>query len=233
MAKCDHCHERKGKRACPHLDGHICSTCCGENRGVNFDCPRSCPYFGPPAGRGDDSAAKPALSSKPPAATRSTSGQKGGGSPPAAAAAEPVPDLSRYQRYLSSNRRVLADLMARIELAIASFDRGRRGLVDTDAVAALQFMRRRASPITTMEQFAPEMGIFLEKAIVESYRGSPAPSPYDLMEVLDHLIEIARNFGPAGSRRYLDEVALFEKHSRSTSGGDDPSGGSPSIIVPP
>ncbi len=52
------------------------------------------------------------------------------------------------------------------------------------------------------------------------------------MEVLDHLTGIARNFGPAGSRRYLDEVALFDKHSRKPRPGDTPSKDAPRIIIP-
>ncbi|MEE9229993.1 MAG: hypothetical protein V3U86_04745 [Acidobacteriota bacterium] len=231
MVKCDHCHQRKGKRICPYLDGHICSTCCGENRGVNFDCPRSCPHFGPPAGRGDDRADATASTTPASTGSQNPTPRAATGSAAAAATAEPTPDLSRYQKYLSSNRRTLADLMARIEMAMAQFDRQRRGLTDADAVATLEFMRRRASPITLVEKFAPEMGVFLEKAIVESYHGGSAPGTYDLMEVLDHLVGIARNFGPEGSRRYLDEVALFFKHSRKPPPGDPPPKDTPRIII--
>ena len=233
MAKCDHCHQRKGKRACPHLDGHICSICCGENRGVNFDCPRSCPYFGPPAERGDDRTDARASTAPGGSGSQNPTPRAAATDAPAAATSEPAPDLSRYQKYLSSNRRALADLMARIEMAMAQFDRQRHGLADADAVAALEFMRRKASPITLVEKLVPELGVFLEKAIVDSYRGGPTPGPYDLMEVLDHLIGIARNFGPAGSRRYLDEAALFYKHSRNPPPGEPPSKDAPHIIIPP
>ncbi len=230
MAKCNHCQQRKGKRACPYLHGHICSICCGENRGVNFDCPRECPYFGPPLRREAASEASPQAErarqgTTPSAAAAAPSGAFAPAEPPA-------PDLSRYQKYLAANRHPLADLMARIELALARYDQERRGLTDADAVSALEFMRRRASPITIMERFTPEMGVFLEQTVLKSYQGRPAPAPFDLMDVLDHLIETARKFGPSGSRRYLDEVALFEKHSRKA-GGEGPQREPSSIIVPP
>jgi len=232
MAKCDHCHQRKGKRVCPHLDGHICSTCCGENRGVKFDCPHSCPYFGPPAGRGDDRPGARASAAPTGTGSQKPTPRAAAGTAATAATEEPTPDLARYQKYLSSDQRALADLMARIEVAMAQFDQQRRGLTDADTVAALEFLRRRSSPITLVEKLAPELGVFLEKTIADSYRGGPAPGPYDLMEVLDHLTGIARNFGPAGSRRYLDEVALFYKHSRNPPPDDTPSKDTPHIIIP-
>lgn len=45
MSKCAHCHERKGKRPCPALDGMICSQCCGEYRLVRISCPADCVYL--------------------------------------------------------------------------------------------------------------------------------------------------------------------------------------------
>jgi hypothetical protein len=206
MSKCDHCHSRKGKRACPYLKGHICSTCCGENRGVRFDCPRDCPYFGPPLGRAEQTAPPAGAVEKP-------------------AAGEPAPDLSRYQRFSGPERRALADLMARLELVIARYDLERRGSTDSDVVLALEYLRRRASPIVAVERFAPEMGVFLEKTLTEIYRGRPAPGPYDLIEVLDHLIGTVRRFGAAGSRLYLEQVALFEKHYSAAARQGGPEGG--------
>lgn len=45
MSKCVHCHERKGKRACPALGDVICSQCCGEHRVVRIACPADCAYL--------------------------------------------------------------------------------------------------------------------------------------------------------------------------------------------
>jgi hypothetical protein len=224
MSSCDHCHSRKGKRACPFLHGHICSVCCGENRGVKFDCPRDCPWFEP-------AAAAPSAGSSAAVPGRVGSAGPGGSPAPGAAAAShattqavpsgPLPDLSRYQKFLGSGRRLHADLMGRLEFLIARYDQGHRGLADLDALHALEYLRRRASPILAVERFAPHMGQYLEKAVTEMLRGGPAPGPYDLVEILDHLIEVVRNFGPPGSRYYLEQVALLERHSR-TAGQDAP-----------
>ena len=45
MSKCVYCHERKGKRPCPALNGLICSQCCGEQRMVRIACPTDCTYL--------------------------------------------------------------------------------------------------------------------------------------------------------------------------------------------
>ena len=45
MSKCVHCHQRKGKRSCPALDGMICSQCCGEHRITKISCPASCVFL--------------------------------------------------------------------------------------------------------------------------------------------------------------------------------------------
>jgi hypothetical protein len=45
MSKCVYCHQRKGRRACPALDGLICSQCCGEHRLTRISCPPDCAYL--------------------------------------------------------------------------------------------------------------------------------------------------------------------------------------------
>ncbi len=45
MSKCAHCEQRKGKRACPALNGMICSQCCGEHRITKISCPASCVFL--------------------------------------------------------------------------------------------------------------------------------------------------------------------------------------------
>lgn len=45
MSKCIHCHQRKGKRSCPALNGMICSQCCGEHRITTISCPTSCAFL--------------------------------------------------------------------------------------------------------------------------------------------------------------------------------------------
>ncbi len=45
MSKCAYCHQRKGKRSCPALDGMICSQCCGGHRITQISCPTSCVFL--------------------------------------------------------------------------------------------------------------------------------------------------------------------------------------------
>ena len=45
MSQCVYCHQRKGKRSCPALDGLICSQCCGEHRLTRISCPPDCAYL--------------------------------------------------------------------------------------------------------------------------------------------------------------------------------------------
>ena len=42
---CVSCGRRKGRRACPALDGPICSTCCGTKRLTEIPCPPDCAYL--------------------------------------------------------------------------------------------------------------------------------------------------------------------------------------------
>src|SRR5512141_2909481 len=46
MDTCIYCHQRKGKRRCPALQGSICSSCCGNHRLTAIDCPSGCVYLG-------------------------------------------------------------------------------------------------------------------------------------------------------------------------------------------
>jgi hypothetical protein len=42
---CPLCRHRRAKRSCPGKGFHICSTCCGEKRRVEIDCPDDCVYL--------------------------------------------------------------------------------------------------------------------------------------------------------------------------------------------
>jgi len=42
---CPLCQKRKGKRSCPARHASICSTCCGQKRVVEIDCPPDCAYL--------------------------------------------------------------------------------------------------------------------------------------------------------------------------------------------
>ena len=45
MSQCLYCHQRKGKRSCPALNGLICRQCCGEHRLTRLSCPPDCGYL--------------------------------------------------------------------------------------------------------------------------------------------------------------------------------------------
>jgi hypothetical protein len=42
---CKICGKRRAKRACPAVEGDICSICCGEQREVSLSCPFECEYL--------------------------------------------------------------------------------------------------------------------------------------------------------------------------------------------
>ncbi len=43
--RCAICADRKEKRFCLAVHGHICPQCCGEQREITLDCPSECPYL--------------------------------------------------------------------------------------------------------------------------------------------------------------------------------------------
>ena len=45
MTSCVYCHKDKGRRECPALGGLISTACCGQHRGIRIDCPSHCKYF--------------------------------------------------------------------------------------------------------------------------------------------------------------------------------------------
>jgi hypothetical protein len=42
---CKICGQRRAKRACPAVQGNICSICCGTEREVSLSCPLECEYL--------------------------------------------------------------------------------------------------------------------------------------------------------------------------------------------
>jgi hypothetical protein len=42
---CKICGKRRAKRACPAVDGDICTICCGTEREVSLSCPLECEYL--------------------------------------------------------------------------------------------------------------------------------------------------------------------------------------------
>src|ERR1700760_3214420 len=42
---CKICGKRRARRACPAVQGDICTICCGEKREVAFTCPLDCEYL--------------------------------------------------------------------------------------------------------------------------------------------------------------------------------------------
>jgi len=42
---CKHCGQRRARRACPALQGDICSICCGTEREVSLSCPLECEHL--------------------------------------------------------------------------------------------------------------------------------------------------------------------------------------------
>ncbi len=110
--KCIHCGGRKGKRACPALNGLICAQCCGEYRVLEIDCPDECGYL--VAGRALESAQERKRQF---------------------ASSDPVA-LQRTQRIVSEHK----DFLAGIEYVLADERRASPDLTDRDAAEALDLV---------------------------------------------------------------------------------------------
>lgn len=179
MSKCVYCHERKGKRPCPALDGLICSPCCGEHRMTRISCPSDCVYLD----------------------TNTEYQQKRIGERFGQARRE------FYRELFDAGGDKAAALFNLIEVVSFSYFMTRRDGVDGDVLGAIQSLRRSVSPLHVPP--APESVFAEKlKKEYESFAKAEPQQKLDSQtttDVLDRALTFVTEFSGGGihSQRFL------------------------------
>jgi hypothetical protein len=177
MATCTYCHSAKGKRACPALEGLICSRCCGEHRLGRIACPADCVYL-----------------------TAHEAYQRG------RSAGEFAAERARLIQGLK-DREAAVSLTA-LEAVIFRHFVHRPTSLDGEAIAVLESIRRRLSPLRlsepTRSPLADAAWTDLEPFLKDVNRQAAA-------EAVEAYLVFARSFSGAGlqSRHYLTGLFGF------------------------
>ncbi len=175
MSLCIYCQAQKGKRSCPALNGLICPSCCGQHRGIRINCPISCKYF-----KTHEGYQKERVSSEFHEAW--------------IAATEP---FYRQKKYKS------IDLIAQLEIAIFQHFRDTTTGHDREVQEALEFLKRRLSPVLIVETTATVLGNELHKAL-EVFLKQEQLSSEQAHEALDILLGLVqKQIDTENPRQYL------------------------------
>lgn len=123
---CPICEKRKAKRFCPAKGENICSICCGTEREVTIDCPWDCPHL--VAARGYESGRREVDWTQ-----------------------IPFHETRIPASFVSDHQKLLLAL----SYAVSLFARDNPGLVDSDALAALEALAEAYRTLSS--------GIYYEK----------------------------------------------------------------------
>lgn len=168
MNACAYCHDRKGKRPCPALDGLICSPCCGEHRMVRISCPDDCTYLD----SGNDYQRK-------------------------RLATQFMPVRRNFYLELEQlgGRKAVA-LFNLIEVVIFGYFERRRDGQDAEIVAALQALRCALSPLHVPAAPLPAFAEHLKKEYEVFHKQNPdqIAESSEALEVLDHAARFVSKF---------------------------------------
>lgn len=187
MSLCAYCHQRKGKRPCPALNGSICSHCCGEHRTVRLSCPADCAYL--------DSG--------------SEYQQK--------RLAEQFMPLRRdfYRELEEAGGRPAAGLFNLIEAVTFSYFEGRHEGQDAELVSALQSLRRTFSPLHVPAGPIPVFAEHLKREYETFGKHNPGQitDPSTGPEMLDRIIRFVSSFSGTElqSKRFLGGLIGYIK----------------------
>lgn len=188
MSKCSYCHERKGKRPCPALGGHICSSCCGEHRLTRVSCPSDCAYLD----------------------ANSAYQQKRAGERFA------IERRDFYKSLFDLGGEPAAALFNLIEMMTYGYFYHRYDGEDGDVIAAVQSLRRTLSPLHIPsgpppafgERLKAEYQAFAKQQSERRQPGQPALDQQTTMEVLDRSVTFVNEVsgGALHSRKFLTSV---------------------------
>jgi hypothetical protein len=168
MRSCAYCHDRKGKRPCPALDGLICSPCCGEHRMTRISCPADCTYLD----SGSDYQQK-------------------------RLATQFMPVRRNFYVELdqSGGRKAVA-LFNLIEVVTFGYFEGRRDGQDAEIIAALHALRRALSPLHVPAAPMPVFAEHLKKEYEAFHKQNPdqIAESSEALEVLDRTARLVSEF---------------------------------------
>ena len=187
MSKCVYCHQRKGKRSCPSLDGMICSLCCGEHRITKISCPESCVFLG----SNDDYQQK-----------------RAGGR-------FEIERRTFYRELLDFGGERATEIFYVFEALAFRFFQERRDAQDLEALEGLQSLRRSFSLIQIPETGLPAFGEELRKEF-KVFGERQNLEPTMVTEVLDRAQTFIQGFSGSGlrSNRFLQGLLGYvrERH---------------------
>ena len=187
MSKCIHCHQRKGKRSCPALNGMICSQCCGEHRITTISCPTSCEFLE----ANDDYQQK----------------RVGG--------RFELERRTFYRELLDFGGERATEIFYVFEALAFRYFQERRDAQDIEALEGLQSLRRSFSLVQIPETGMPAFGEELRKEF-KVFGERQNLEPTMVTEVLDRAQTFIQNFSGSGlrSNRFLHGLLGYvrERH---------------------
>lgn len=185
MSKCDYCHQRKGKRTCPALNGLICSQCCGSHRLTSIACPDDCVFLD----------------------SNLDYQQKRVG--------ERFEQDRRlfYQELLELGGERATEIFYVFEALTFRFFQSRRDAQDGEAIAGIECLRRSFSPIHVPEPSPPAFGEELKKEFKVFGERQTLDSTL-ATAVLDRAMKFINQFSGEGlrSNRFLSGLIGYVRH---------------------
>lgn len=174
MKECIYCKGNRGRRECPALGGFICSRCCGENRGINIDCPLDCRYF-----KKHESYQRAKLSDD----YKST-------------LLEVVEDL------FEDEKRDTLGFLAYLESSIYQYYEGEKKKAgeDKEVREALAFLKRRLSPIEIVETIGSKLGEHLWNRMQEYLPNVPVDEE-EAKDAIERLEEVFDKYSDSENPR--------------------------------
>jgi len=173
VSKCVYCHQRKGKRSCPALDGMICSQCCGGHRITSISCPTSCVFLE----ANDDYQQK------------------------RAAGRFELERRTFYRELLDWSGERATEIFYVFEALVFRYFQDRRDAQDAEVLEGLQSLRRSYSVIQIPETGIPAFGEELRKEF-KVFDERQTLEPTMVTEVLDRAQTFIQDFSGTSLRSH-------------------------------
>lgn len=207
MASCAYCGKsRSNLRQCPALKGPICPRCCGAHRGLEIDCPRSCPYL-----ERHERYQRERLGEDFRKAW-----------------------LAAHAKLYHDGREGLLNFILFLELLIYRYYRNRTGGSDREVREGLEFLKRQLGPILLVEgSLSPGLGQHLLEGVA-GYLEESRLSREEALEGVEATLAFLESFsgGEESSRRYLQGLMGHVVRDFDLSGEEAEAGPTGLIITP-